>query len=159
MVDNTLADWSKALLGGFVGAAVVFCLQIWLEWQASKKRTKGHFAALKAEIEECGRIAAVYLEDKSPKAPLYRLPIICLPTTFSGLLEAKVLNGDQSEGLGDDGATAEAALQDAADVPEDAADVADIDETVDALEGGDVADTAATVDASEDDEAEDEDAE
>ena len=99
MIENTLADWSKALLGGFVGAALVFCLQIWLEWQASKKRTKGHFAALKAEIEECGRIAAVYLEDKSPKVPLYRLPIICFPTTFPGLLEAKVLNGDQSGAL------------------------------------------------------------
>lgn len=99
MVENTLADWSKALLGGFVGAAIVFCLQIWLEWYASRKRTKGRFAALRAEIEECGRIASAYLEEKTPKVSLYRLPIICFPVTFAGLLEAKVLSGAQSGAL------------------------------------------------------------
>lgn len=73
------------VIAAFVGAAVAFALVLLYDWLKSRRRRRAHFAALRAEIEHCRRLAQTYLTD-GVAAPLYRLPTVAYAHSLPALL-------------------------------------------------------------------------
>ncbi len=77
-----------------VGAVIVgVLLAFFLEWLVARRRRRGHFLALRAEMEYCHNLAKTYIDDMVA-APLYRLPTIAYANSFPALLAVAALKND-----------------------------------------------------------------
>lgn len=100
-----VVDWHVILLGGLSGVATTLMFQYLYARHQTKNRIQGNYAALYVEVQECGRIAAVYSggpeEDPVPvvAAPLYRLPTICYEICFPALLSDSGISEPDAESL------------------------------------------------------------
>lgn len=73
-----------------------FLLGLVPTWWASKRKTRTHWAALRAEIEFCSGRATIYMKDEV-QAPLYRLPMKAYTASLPVLLgEGEVTESDVS---------------------------------------------------------------
>jgi hypothetical protein len=76
---------STELWAALRGVLLGFVLSEGKEAWARRRRRKAHWAALRAEIEFCGRLAETYIRDRVI-APLYRLPTTASSQSFPALL-------------------------------------------------------------------------
>jgi hypothetical protein len=91
---TALISGAFALLGVFVGAAAT---QGTAWWQRHRRR-KGHWRAMKAEVEHNRLQAQVYVE-AGVGAPAYRLIKICYDNGFPPLLADGVLSTDDTQAV------------------------------------------------------------
>ena len=84
--------------GGLAGAIAAFALTVRKQIRERARRTQGHRRALKAEIDECHRIAQLYPK-KGIASPLYRLPTFFYHQALPGLLADGQLHGGGSNEL------------------------------------------------------------
>lgn len=86
-----LADLRDVLL-----LVLGFVLGLIPTWWSSKRKTRTHWAALRAEIAFCSARALIYMKDEV-QAPLYRLPTQAYSASLPVLLgEGEVTESDMS---------------------------------------------------------------
>lgn len=88
---------SETLLGGLlcvlVGASGGYYLRVSRDkWQAAKVRAL-HFAALRAEIQYCGKLAGTFVET-GIASPLYRFPQTVYEVVYPNLVSEGLSNAD-----------------------------------------------------------------
>ena len=80
-----------------LGVVLGFFLAFFPPWYDRKRRLKGHFQALRAELDLVKEKAKIFLEDKIP-SPLYRMPLrvyeVAVPIllTENALTEAETMS-------------------------------------------------------------------
>jgi hypothetical protein len=89
-----MAPWWSPLLGVGVG----FLLARVYEWFMARFRNRGHWRALRAELQVCRERAKTY-ETDAKAAPLYRLPIVVFPNSFPALLTDAAVDEDAARAL------------------------------------------------------------
>ena len=88
-------EFWEALVGVVLG---FFLAQGWEGWQRHR-RSKGHWAALRAEIHFCREAAETYERPPLVKAPLYRLPTTTYAHSFPVLLADAAVVETQASSL------------------------------------------------------------
>lgn len=79
--------WIEVGFGVVLGFALSEAKSQW----SRKKRVKGYWKALQAEIRVCGEFAETFLRDKVA-APAYRIPTISYTSVFPALLAETALD-------------------------------------------------------------------
>jgi hypothetical protein len=74
-----------------LGIVLGFLLGQLAGWIERRRRMRGHWGALAAEVDMCERLAGAYLADPVA-APLYRLPEAAFSASFPALLAEGVIN-------------------------------------------------------------------
>lgn len=87
----------SAILGALVGALINHRLTLSREKKKTNATLQQHLAALTAEIEYCGKLAATY-GGENIIAPLYRFPRTVHDTVYSTLVSS-ILTGDDVTAL------------------------------------------------------------
>jgi len=81
---------------GLLGVLFAFGFTYCKDAKDRKKRLRGNLAALKAEMEYCGKTACIFLSaNPVVKSPSYRLPTLCYQSAFPSLLSEHILSEEE----------------------------------------------------------------
>jgi hypothetical protein len=86
---------SPKLWAPLLGVVLGFILAEAKDWLVRRRRSRAHWAALRAEIEFCRRMAETYSQDRV-MAPLYRLPTAAYSQSFPALLADGLLTESET---------------------------------------------------------------
>jgi hypothetical protein len=91
--------WQDARVwSSLVGVLLGFLLSQGVEWLRRRRQRRGHWGALRAEIDFCKGLAETY-RDAVYAAPLYRLPVVTYTHSLPALLGDGAVNETEAGAL------------------------------------------------------------